>query len=717
MRLPIKRQHAAQTLSLPDFSGGLNMRDGITEVLDNQLIDCNNVWYKDGVLKTRPGINAVEGGIVDIPRFGSAQTVETKSFRDIKHTFDSQVYYLQVARVSMGSKAYLKFYWVNHNGKKEMPGINLTSNITFFVCMQKNILYCFTSQKEIYKFDVNNANGSWQEAKSDIYVPKVLIQCEKISAEEATKEQVLESGVMLEGFNILSDYYQMSYNSYNPSIVTKENPAHEMRYHIVENVANKKYQGKTVTAVYNGVKHTVTLTGNKTATVEKEVNAEDKLQMRVWRNMVSFWDKVGDEGEIVKISEGGEDDLIITAPYISSDSDKEKIYKMTKSTWFGGGNAGLQGGTRLFLCGNSSEGSLVVWSDLDKPLFFPENNYFYVGDTTDYVTGFGKQSDMLVIFKRNETWYTTYQQNKNITAKNLINQSVVDYTASSVYFPLVQINPNIGCVYPDSIQLCRNRLVWLGNQNKVYTLVNESAYNERSVFCVSEMVNRKIDSSYYSLVSSCDWNGYYCLCLENEMFLMDYNCYGFTHIASYSKTEDANVKIPWFYWTLPVDGTITLIDDNIVLSYYFNGETYSTCGIMINTLSEENVPTDKIFTEKSDSAGFEIVDTPILSTISTKLFDFGVPHIRKNVEQINLQLGNNGGKEIKVYFVTENGLEETEIYLDCNNTRSRTAGYIDSHAIFPCIKQVLRFGLKVETEGNLAVDGAIIKFRTTGGAR
>ena len=135
---------------------------------------------------------------------------------------------------------------------------------------------------------------------------------------------------MLEGFNILSDYYQMSYNSYNPSIVTKENPAHEMRYHIVENVANKKYQGKTVTAVYNGVKHTVTLTGNKTATVEKEVNAEDKLQMRVWRNMVSFWDKVGDEGEIVKISEGGEDDLIITAPYISSDSDKEKIYKMTK---------------------------------------------------------------------------------------------------------------------------------------------------------------------------------------------------------------------------------------------------------------------------------------------------------------------------------------------------------------------------------------------------
>ena len=49
--------------------------------------------------------------------------------------------------------------------------------------------------------------------------------------------------------------------------------------------------------------------------------------------------------------------------------------------------------------GNSlnKEKALVVWSGLNDPLYFSENAYFYVGDTTSKVTGFGKQSNMLVI--------------------------------------------------------------------------------------------------------------------------------------------------------------------------------------------------------------------------------------------------------------------------------------------------------------------------------
>lgn len=718
MRLPIKRKNGASVLSLPNLSGGLNLRDGISEILDNQMTDCENMWWQDGILKTRPGIETNIENFFNI-RYDESQDVRIRAYPNIKHIDKyGEIFYLQVVEIVFGSQKVLRFYWVNseHTVDFSKGGIYATN---YFVCMHKNMLYCFTSDQKIYKFDVNaeEEESKWLEAENDIYVPKVLIQCKKIKGVNATKDQVMSSGVMIEGFNILSDYYKMSFNSYNPEIVTVDNPSHEMRYHIIESVANAKYENKTVTAVYtkDGVEytHTVTLNGRALASEETSVNEKDNLRMKVWRNTVSFWDK---DDKIATVSDGGEDDLVITAPYISSNTDKAKVFGMTQSVWFGGGSAGLQGGTRLFLCGNSSEPALVLWSDLNNPLFFPENSYFYVGDSSSRVTGFGKQSDMLVIFKKNETWCTTYHQNTDITAESLINQSVIDFTASSVYFPLVQINPNIGCPYPDTVQLCRNRLVWLGEDNKVYTLVSESAYNERSIFCVSEMIERKL-MSHASIVTSCDWNGYYCLYFGGKMLLMDYNCYGFTHIASHSKTEDANIKIPWFYWTFPIDGIMSTINGNIVFSHYYKGSIYQNFGIGNSVLFERSDSVDKVLREKDDSEGLETVEAPIFSTMNTKVFDFGVPHVRKNIEQVNLQLGNNDGKEIKVHFITENGSEETEVYLDGTETESYTAGYIDSRAVFPCIKQVLRFGLKIESRGKLAVDSVIIKYRNTGGAR
>ena len=719
MRLPIKRKQTAQMLSLPDFSGGLNLRDGISEVLDNQLTECANVWYKDGILKTRPGINIPDNGngFLSVERFGEGQTVNIHTYSNIKHVIYNKVYSLQTANVSMGTEGYLFFYWVNADGIISLPYIQISQQVGFWVCLFKNFLYCFTSLKEIHKLDVNDSKAMWEDVTSDAYVPKVLIQCNAVASKNVTKEQVMGSGVMVEGFNILSDYYQMSYNSYNPMIVTADNPQHSMRYHLVESVT-KKCAGKTVKVVYtlpSGQEciHEVKITDRGTTWVEESYNEYDHFKVTVWKNNVTFWEKYEANEKIeAKIDEGGEDDIVITAPYISSPEEKAKIFEMKRSEWYGGGNSGLEGGTRLFLCGNKSEPSLVVWSDLNNPLYFPESSYFYVGDSSSAVRGFGKQSDLLVIFKNNETWCTTYQQNTNITAETLTTQSLIDIT-TSVYFPLMQINPTIGCAYPDSVQLCRNRLVWMGSDNKIYTLVNENAYNERSVFCVSEMVNPILENYDASNVTSCDWNGYYCLCRGNKVFLMDYNNYGFTHVASYSKTEDANVKIPWFYWELPLgDYAMVCLDSKMIISYYVDAEIAKNCGICCGEISVDNEHKDKMLGEN-----LEDVESEIFSTLTTKIFDFGLPHIRKNVEQINLQLGNNGGEEIKVVFITENGNEETEIHLDGVDNLKRSAAYVDSKAIFPCIKQVLRFGLKIESKGNLAVDSAIIKFRTTGGAR
>jgi len=408
---------------------------------------------------------------------------------------------------------------------------------------------------------LNYVNDFILVTEEDYHVPLVATSCKTNGSMFMSSEQIMSSGVAFEGFNTLSDYYKISYNAYNPDIAV--DGKHKMKYFLLYPCNDEKCAGMTVKAIHTinfegmeiKVEHSVQLDGQNGYKVEEEFRG-DGLKMCVLAEEVFFTKNDSLEpADITSAEEALKDNLVITAPYITSDEERAKVFNSTQCEWFGGGTEGIAGGTRLLLGGNTAEANknLVVWSDLNNPLYFPENNYFRVGENSSAVTGFGRQADMLFIFKENGSgiYYTKYQQNSDITAEDLINQSVVDYVASSVYFPLVQVNPNVGCSYPETIQLCRNRLVWLGDNGDVYTLVNESQYNERSVFCVSEMVRRDLRRSISGTPTACDWNGYYCLMCGNKLYLMDYNCYGYTHVASYSKTEDANIRIPWYIWELP----------------------------------------------------------------------------------------------------------------------------------------------------------------------
>ncbi len=753
MRLPIKNKQPSQILSLLDLAGGLNMRDGISEVLDNQLTDCKNMWWFDGVLRTRAGM-LQNSNTISLGDSGTNKKPKIRQHNCYNYSDNAEG---QLCSVVYSGK--INFFWNYGDNVTAITSITEEST-SYFVCQKSKELYCFTSNKTIYKFDMSAEKSKWEKVENT-YIPKVMIQCKKLKSAKATSSEV--NGVMIEGYNLLSDYYEMSYNSYNPEIVKEEDQKHKMQYHLLKRVdkyeisIEEKEKGEEPVIVkaiftYNGTpcEHKVEISedsrreGKTTTWEEAGPNKDDKLLMRVWKNRISFyycdentdekfvtdktkyknvatisendeedyWRNSDTEEEKAKptapviFADGGEDDIVIIAPYVWKE-EKDKVFKMTQCEWFGGGSEGLSGGTRLFLCGNSKNNNadLVVWSGLNNPLYFPENSYFYVGNETGAVTGFGKQADKLFIFKEYETWFTEYRQNTNITAEDLINQNVIDYASSSVYFPLTQVNSSIGCPYPDTIQLCRNRLVWLGNNNNVYTLVSESQYNERSIFSVSEMVKRKIQEiGAIDTVSACDWDGYYCLLLGDNIFLMDYNCYGYTHVASYSKTEDANIKIPWYLWEVPKGKSLSVFGDKL---------TALDISVIDNKYQVESF----YFDQRANKDKLSGTESEIVSSFTTKIFDFGLPHIRKNIEQLNLQLGNNDGEAINLHLITENGTEEEQAFTDGADTQSYTAGYITSRAVFPCIKQVLRLGLKFESKGTLAVDSVILKYRTLGGAR
>ena len=725
--------------------GGLNLRDSVSMVNDNQMTDAVNMWWADGTLRTRLGVtekNVAKLNVAPVDKLASqnvykhdcsketngekANLCSVKSVYDLSETKEVDVYDdnnnptgEKVIQTTIITKTVINLFWSYDNHDVALAPLefeDVEEVSSYFAVWHNNSLYVFVSNKKIYKY-VESVNR-WNEIKEDsedelggekIYVPLVAAYCKTNGSTVMATDEVIASGVQYEGYNLLSNYYRIQYEGFNYEVATgnEGGKSHRMTYFLLDSIVRDKYKGLLLTVKLtrggSTYKHSVRLIGATNGGIVKEGTVGgDGFKIEVRTNSVTFYDS---NDNVAQISENSLSTSIeITAPYIPDDREQElnKLFGMKRTCWYGGSSEGIDGGTRLFLCGNEGEKALVMWSGRNNPLYFPENSQFYVGEESAAVTGFGKQSNLLVIFKNDETWYTQYYRNREITADQLIDQSVMDYTASSVYFPLSQINSSIGCTYPDTVALCRNRLVWLSRGGKVYTLISENQYNERTIFCVSEMVTSRLKDET-ATPSAVDWDEHYVLSFGNKFYLMDYNSYGFQYITSYSKTEDSNAKIPWYYWEVPlISNESVLLESSSFKAAFVKNNNICVCNTSVG--QNEDVTADGII-EK------------INCNFTTKLFDFDTPSYKKNIQIVNLLVGNNGGDTIKVEFVTERGTELQEFELNDEETNLRSAGYITNKTLFPCIKNVRIFGVKVSSKGLLAVDGMQFNFRILGGIR
>lgn len=732
MRYPLINKKARQSVNIPELAGGMNLRDSVSLVADNQLTDAVNMWFHDGVLKTRPSIITDSGHNLPF-RDGNIiyDTQRVEAFPETEVNINGQRYILSCVKstnITGMNTTRVDFYLVGSD-MSTLGYIEISQRQgTCFVFQKKDLLYCFCSDRKIYTFDINNVgkgeNPTWKQlSNEEIYAPIAMTHCKTAGTGNngpvtQHKEDLLQLGAtQFEGFNLLGNSYRMIYSTVNKDLITSEKAYHEMCYCLLYNPAIVLMQDESTLKV----KAKITHANGKTYFHEVEIigadNMEDSdpgdgLYMRVMGIYVTFHEFSGGEYPIKQVTEDDfvEDNLELIAPCPNSEENLDKVFNMTQAEWFGGASMGINGGTRLFLGGNTKEEekSLLIWSGLDEPLYFSENCYSYVGKAAQAVTSFGKQSDMLIIFKENETYFTQYTQNTSITADSLINQSVVDYAANRVYFPLTLLNANIGCSCPDTVQLCRNRLVWTNLDGRVYTLVSNNQYSERNIYEVGEMVERDLKKEDLTNASSCDWEGHYVLLVKNHVYLMDYNSSGYQYVYSYQKNEDANVRIPWYKWELPLDRNMKFCHNGDRKLYVFSANTSGATEYWFDTESNQG-----------DIAEPNVVIElrPIHSSLTTKLFDFGMGGYRKNVEQVTLMLGNNGGAPITVGFVTDCGTEHDEITLDGEETQAYTAGYIRALSLSPCIRSVLRFGVRLECDGPLAVDGMTLDYKILGGAR
>ena len=72
MKFPTLRHSPVKTKRIRCFDGGVNMADPPYAILENQLSECRNMCFEDGVLRRRKGLMATSGDRINtsLPQLG-----------------------------------------------------------------------------------------------------------------------------------------------------------------------------------------------------------------------------------------------------------------------------------------------------------------------------------------------------------------------------------------------------------------------------------------------------------------------------------------------------------------------------------------------------------------------------------------------------------------------------------------------------------------------
>lgn len=716
MQYPSMGRNRQYRVSIPQLNGGVNYAVPPHLIEDNQLSDVKNMWYKDGRLQTRPG---VEG--VDRVRVGENVThIRSIKARDKICVFSSSE--------TLGNWGDLLFSFFDGNGEflhtTELAIDLLTespTNNAFIVENHSTVKVAggYTSGKdfEVLAYGVGSTNnpysifgissdGSYQLLEE--YIPTIM------KSGTPTSIDVPEAdGTMFEPFNLLTSKFKCEYITDGKGVL----------FTLPEKDIAGDFSVKYTDVDGNVHSHEVYAAGNGTV---KETNSDDDWLLSLDCTAGAFKFVLKDSGADVALPLANRNNVVVTANR-SSDTNKNKIFKMQFSTWFGGGSSGLTGGTRLFVAGNPDERNVIRWSALNNPLYFPENNYAYVGSGTDAVTAFGKQGELLVIFKEREIYCSYYVQGVLPTAEQLQNQDVVDIEAAQAMFPVYQLHPEIGCDCPKTICLCNNRLVWFNSNRKVYGLFTTGQYSERNVRELSYSIEaklKKVESNIFKAVAT-EFEGNYLLYIGDEVYVLDYSSSGFTYYSSYSSDEKAQKVITWYYWKLfeganeinmhglcapNVVDIISCGSQNVFVSEV--SSHYCTFKLDLNNGYDDLYHVEMGLDGNEVHWASDIVE--VTSSFRTKQFNFGHSERFKNITALYFQVNCERNKNIKLTYFRGNN-EKLDDYMPTLTG----AGFEETTPIHikPNVLRVIEFGMNVESDGRMEVGSLTLNYSMLGTVR
>lgn len=728
MRIPKMPKSNQYRVSVPALNGGVNLNDAPNLVEDNQLTAVLNMWWKDQALRTRAGLATTVERSFHIQTSGMGDSLSCQVHPPVRVYRDGKPEdYVCCSCEFETSRANHVFHFYRFN---ESGSATHVSSLTFldyedgdpyatgmFMFAANPTedgigLYAVFNSGDIYSM---NKNFELQKIdKSEIYAPLVVVNAVGV---DDTGSPPVVSGTQFEGYNLLSGAFRTAF--------TTDGKAHEFKLPLDNLTLNN---GESPAVEYTGTDGTVTRWESFSNTMlYAQASAEiggETVTVKLYR-----------QSGIIEFSTGADtpyplpgsisNNLIVTAWKTDPEATK-KIANMQFATWFGGDRSGINGGTRLFASGNPDHPNLVHWSDINNPLYFPENNYAYIGESSQKVTGFGKQTDILVIFKEHEIYSAEYVSGNTYTAQDVIDGKVVDATANAAVFPITPINSGIGCDCPNTIQLCNNRLIWATSDGAVYGLMAANQASERNVRKLSAMIESRLKAEDRYLLKSalsCDVDGHYMLFVRNRVYLLDYMDGVFQYYATYSDERKAQRNMSWYCWEFPEEcmpAAVMPKGDRLsafcIRNYPYTDSSGMPKKALFGAAYLLDGERDCVFHPSGpafETGEFDISveEREIQSCFQTKVFDFGSQERKKKIHRLHMNMADTSNARITVSYVTEKGTMDDVYELSMSGT-----GAMVGRMLTPGVSRVCRFGVLVSSAGEIGVDGLVIRYEIGGEA-
>lgn len=726
MRIPKMPKSNQYRVSVPALNGGVNLNDAPNLVEDNQLTAVLNMWWKDQALRTRAGLATTVERSFHIQTSGMGDSLTYKVYSPVRVYRDGKPEdYVCCSCEFETSRANHVFHFYRFN---ESGSATHVSSLTFldyedgdpyatgmFMFAANPTedgigLYAVFNSGDIYSM---NKNFELQKIdKSEIYAPLVVVNAK--GKKESETAVYTRNGTPFEGYNLLGGAFRTAFTTDNDI------------YYLLAQDQLTANVGEVVTIQYTGENGEV-YTWEIPPTSDSATITIDSKQITAWitrsYGSLSFRDDNLTPYPLPGI--GQSNNLIVTAWKTDPEATK-KISNMQFATWFGGDRSGINGGTRLFASGNPDHPNLVHWSDINNPLYFPENNYAYIGESSQKVTGFGKQTDILVIFKEHEIYSAEYVSGNTYTAQDVIDGKVVDVTANAAVFPITPINSGIGCDCPNTIQLCNNRLIWATSDGAVYGLMAANQASERNVRKLSAMIESRLKAEDRYLLKSalsCDVDGHYMLLVRNRVYLLDYMDGVFQYYATYSDERKAQRNMSWYCWEFPKECTPAAVmpkGDRLsafcIRNYPYTDSSGMPKKALFGAAYLLDGERDCVFHPSGpafETGEFDISveDREIQSCFQTKVFDFGSQERKKKIHRLHMNMADTSNARITVSYVTEKGAMDDVYELSMSGT-----GAMVGRMLTPGVSRVCRFGVLVSSAGAIGVDGLVIRYEIGGEA-
>lgn len=324
---------------------------------------------------------------------------------------------------------------------------------------------------------------------------------------------------------------------------------------------------------------------------EKEINSVDFVKVNgVEKTVTTDYTVNLTNGTVTFISppSTGQDNVEIG--WTKGTGDRTQIEYCRAALVYGGAND-----TRVFLYGNIAHKNRRYYSGLADGVpsaeYFPANNYSDVGSDEYEITSIVRQYDRQIIFKENNTYYSTIETINNI-----------------VTFPVYPLNDSKGNKAFNQVRIIQNNPYSI--IEGVYMWTSTNVRDERNAKYISSRIQTGLDELNLSNAVTWDYEfkGEYWICVGQRVYIYNYR-----------------IDV-WYSFVLNHTPTCFTEIDGVL---YFGTDTGDVMKFDNSMLYDALRPSD----------GVGLVGKPIEATLETGFLDFGENWKRKflNFAWIGLQ--------------------------------------------------------------------------------